>query len=40
MMALSSPIFQNMNRDPPGTKNGTYMDMDIVCEYGYPEMFG
>ena len=25
-------IFQNMNRDPPGIKNDT--SMDIFCEYG------
>ena len=29
------PIFQNINRDPPGTKNGT--SKDILCEYCYQE---
>ena len=32
------PIFQNMGRDPPGTKNDT--SMDIFCEYGSEETLG
>ena len=33
-----SPIFSNINRDSPGTKNDT--SVDIFCEYGYQEMLG
>ena len=31
-------IFQNINRDPPGTKNDN--SMDIFCEGGYQETLG
>ena len=35
---LFTPIFQNINSDPPGTKN--YTSMDIFYEYGYQETLG
>ena len=32
------PVLQNMNRNPPGTKTDT--PIDIFCECGYQETLG